>query len=358
MTPNLGSWFQQEAHDASDDRLFIKGLLAQHGVGAAGDLLCSPGGLMTTNVAAGHVFIPGTTLGTQGSYHGYNDAVYNVAHDPADASPRLDTVVAKVDDNEVDFGGFNRWRIYVVKGTTGAYPNPAALPASAIPLAYVTVNNGVTTLLTGHYADARPRAAGRSGVVICTSTTRPAAYEGLHIYETDTDKTARYNGSTWHYLLDRVSLTAPIDHDSLVYDGTVWRNEPRGFSRYDTVVSNSGNITDTAAQVAGLVVPGFPFKLGRKYLIVLEVSLQLTTATGYAFMQIRRDGTLMKEAQFGELASLTQVCCTMRCWYEPGSTADRDIQFWLKSASSGYNVHTVADANTPGSLEVIDMGRV
>jgi hypothetical protein len=33
---------------------------------------------------------------------------------------------------------------------------------------------------------------------VCTSTTRPASpFEGQMIYETDTDKTFVYNGSTW-----------------------------------------------------------------------------------------------------------------------------------------------------------------
>lgn len=43
-------------------------------------------------------------------------------------------------------------------------------------------------------------AFGASGIKpgVCTSTTRPSApYEGMMIYETDTDKTLVYNGSSW-----------------------------------------------------------------------------------------------------------------------------------------------------------------
>lgn len=44
-----------------------------------------------------------------------------------------------------------------------------------------------------------PSAIAKPGV--CTSTTRPASpYEGQVIYETDTDKTLVWNGSTWVYL--------------------------------------------------------------------------------------------------------------------------------------------------------------
>lgn len=35
------------------------------------------------------------------------------------------------------------------------------------------------------------------GVQVCTSTTRPVAYEGRVIYETDTDKVLVYDGATW-----------------------------------------------------------------------------------------------------------------------------------------------------------------
>lgn len=46
-------------------------------------------------------------------------------------------------------------------------------------------------------------AFGASGIKpgVCTSTTRPSApYEGMVIYETDTDKTYVYTGSTWTLL--------------------------------------------------------------------------------------------------------------------------------------------------------------
>jgi hypothetical protein len=37
-----------------------------------------------------------------------------------------------------------------------------------------------------------------SGITTCTSSTRPGSpFEGQMIYETDTDKTFVYNGSTW-----------------------------------------------------------------------------------------------------------------------------------------------------------------
>ncbi|MFC3986782.1 hypothetical protein [Streptosporangium jomthongense] len=37
-------------------------------------------------------------------------------------------------------------------------------------------------------------------VIRCTSATRPTPVQGMHIYETDTNKTQRYNGSVWEEL--------------------------------------------------------------------------------------------------------------------------------------------------------------
>ena len=35
------------------------------------------------------------------------------------------------------------------------------------------------------------------GVQVCTSTSKPTAYDGRPIYETDTNKFLIYNGATW-----------------------------------------------------------------------------------------------------------------------------------------------------------------
>jgi hypothetical protein len=49
----------------------------------------------------------------------------------------------------------------------------------------------------------------RGGLVICTSTTRPAApHDGMKIYETDTDLEYVYNGASW--ILGRVSGAPPL----------------------------------------------------------------------------------------------------------------------------------------------------
>lgn len=49
------------------------------------------------------------------------------------------------------------------------------------------------------------------GVVVCTSSTRPTAREGAYIYETDTDRMAKYTGSAWEYQASsRVAYTPTL----------------------------------------------------------------------------------------------------------------------------------------------------
>lgn len=176
------------------------------GVGVKGLQECqaSPGGLMTTNISAGHIVLIHISP-YSGVYHGYNDATINLAHDVADASPRKDLICAEVIDAQYDGGALNKWQFRVVKGTTGAYPNPPALPANGIPICYVNIPNGTTVLGSGNYEDRRWFYTSHGGVIICTSTTRPGTpswnpylsdVDGMTIYETDTKKKLVYMGAT------------------------------------------------------------------------------------------------------------------------------------------------------------------
>jgi len=52
------------------------------------------------------------------------------------------------------------------------------------------------------------------GVQVCTSTTRPTAYEGRTIYEIDTDKFMFYNGASWEVLIIRLSASVYITENA------------------------------------------------------------------------------------------------------------------------------------------------
>lgn len=61
------------------------------------------------------------------------------------------------------------------------------------------------------------------GIQVCTSTTRPTAYDGRPIYETDTNKFLIYNGSAWieissgSGITDHGALTGLADDDHTQY---------------------------------------------------------------------------------------------------------------------------------------------
>lgn len=213
MAEKQASYIQASAHPADTDRLVLEGLLnpspapvsgAAYGVGpATGDLLVTQNGTpnMTVNVAAGHVWIDGTESATQGAYHGYNDATKNLviaASDPTNA--RKDLVVAKVQDAAYS-GAVNAWTLAVVTGTPAASPVEPAVPANAVVLAMINVAALATTITNANITDRRRRACGLSGVAVCTSTSRPAVpYIGQIIYETDTGRLLKWDGTNWTQL--------------------------------------------------------------------------------------------------------------------------------------------------------------
>ena len=81
---------------------------------------------------------------------------------------------------------------------------------------------------------------------VCTSTTRPASpFEGQHIYETDTDKTFFWNGSSWIHYVSSASptFTGLLSASNITASGTV-----RGSGSIVQVVSNSQGSTDLQSQ--------------------------------------------------------------------------------------------------------------
>jgi hypothetical protein len=251
MAEKQASYIQASSHPADTDRLVLEGLMnpagapvsgALFGVGsAAGDLLVVQNGTpnMSVNVGAGHVWIDGTESATQGVYHGYNDATKNLvvaASDPT--NPRKDLVVAKVQDAAYS-GAVNAWTLAVVTGTPAASPAEPTVPANAVVLAMISVAALATTVTNANITDRRRRASALGGVVVCTSTTRPTTglYEGLTIYETDTDRVLYYDGAAWSWWknsaagtlsggyaensADQTGITTQVDLTSLTSTVTV-----------------------------------------------------------------------------------------------------------------------------------------
>lgn len=206
MAENQGSWFQGAAHTARDDRYVIECMADGLGAKYSTDCVASFLTGMKSQVAPGHLMLLHISP-LSGVYHGYNDAAVELTHEAADGTDREDLIVAEVIDAQYDGGVLNEWHFRIVKGSTGAYPNPPALPNNCIPIASVRIPGSAVALSSGYYTDRRWFYASHGAAIPCTSATRPgvtawnpyiAPYAGMRIYETDTRKTMIYqdNGVT------------------------------------------------------------------------------------------------------------------------------------------------------------------
>lgn len=147
----------------------------QEGVMGAGDLKVTAGAVATTvDVAAGTGFVQGDGLADLGLYRARNDATKNSAAfeaggiaAPHATLPRIDQIVARVYDHDVDGLGARKWRLAVVSGvaTAGATlanrTGAAAVPNSAMRIADVLVVAGAPAVIpAGDIRDRRPWARG------------------------------------------------------------------------------------------------------------------------------------------------------------------------------------------------------
>jgi len=193
---------------------------AAGGVFRGGDLLVSAGGGQSVNVAIGACYVDGSESSTQGGYFVYNDAVTNVAVTAADGTnPRIDLIGVQIRDSEYSTA-FNDARILVVTGTPAGSPSAPTAPANFLTLAQISVPANDNTVDAGQITDRRQRVAALGGIVVCTSTTRPSVnlFEGLFIYETDTDALKQYTTGTtlwtppwnlsWGYVVAPASSTS------------------------------------------------------------------------------------------------------------------------------------------------------
>ena len=161
----------------------------QAGVMGSGDLKVTAGTAgLTVDVAAGVAFVQGGQVSDQGLYRVRNDAVvnsaaFNAGGITANSSglPRIDQIIARVQDQTHDASGQRRWRLEVLTGapTAGATldnrSGAAALPASSLRLADVLIPTGAATVAAGNIRDRRPWARGGYARVTSNATQTTAA---------------------------------------------------------------------------------------------------------------------------------------------------------------------------------------
>lgn len=147
----------QQTYQAADLGRAFRDIVGE-GVVAGGDMKVTQRGAganMSVDVAAGVAWVLGDTATDQPPYRIRNDATVNLAVTAANATnPRKDLVVAEVLDSAFT-GSSNLWRLRVIAGTPAGSPAVPTLPATAIPLAVLTIAANDTQVNTADIADAR-----------------------------------------------------------------------------------------------------------------------------------------------------------------------------------------------------------
>jgi hypothetical protein len=217
---NPAVFLQAGSHPAEDVRRFIGGAVPFPGVVGTADLAVtekSGTANMSVDVAGGRAFIAGSEATYQGTYFVENRGTTNLVISAADATnPRIDLIVAKVQDSGYS-GATDAWSLAVVTGTPAASPSAPTAPDNSLVLARVAVAANATSIVNANITDYRYITSGQSiataagGTVICRSNNRPASpWQGLEIYETDTNLRLVYNGSAWVCI---TPVTARVEPD-------------------------------------------------------------------------------------------------------------------------------------------------
>lgn len=272
-----------------------------HGVCSPTDLLTTQNGTpnMSVNVAGGMALVRGTENTHQGVYAFYNDGTVNLAISAADpTNPRRDAAVVRVRDAAYS-GASNDVALVVVTGTPAASPSDPTLPANALVLDRVAVSAADTSITNAEITRLAPRAAALGGRTVCTSSSRPtgaALYEGLEIWETDTDRLLTYDGSGWVIMSEPWQAYTPTLSQVSSIGISVSVSE---YQRCNGICTWRGRIGATAAGTSGtnvtlslpaggtteIGVPvgsGFVYDLSatRRYVCAVEAASTTTMAFG------------------------------------------------------------------------------
>jgi len=239
---------------------------------------------MAVIVKSGCAMIPGSEAGSQGCYEVQNDADVTLSITAAHPTlPRIDIVCFKVQDAAFS-GVTNSCSLVVVAGTPAGSPVAPSAPANSLVLANVAVAAAAASIVNANITDKRVQLAAVGGIIVCTSTTRPAAGTipiGQAIYETDTN----------------LLRTTPDG-------GTTWSGGPKGLIARSRRTTNQ---TSNSATEQGVIrFDDIPVVGGRVYAIytsTLNMTPSVSGLTAEARLRITTDGSTPTNAstQVGDL---------------------------------------------------------
>lgn len=152
-------FLQTRTYSAQQVRHALAQMIPREGIVGRGDFAVSQraaGANMSVDVAAGEAWVKGDSTARQGYYHLTNDALANVSVPAANGTnPRVDLLVARVNDSTItgpsDVPTFEVAQGTATPGATLAnLTNPGVPPSTAIPLAYILVPAGATSVLNAN----------------------------------------------------------------------------------------------------------------------------------------------------------------------------------------------------------------
>lgn len=222
-----------------------------------------------------------------------------------------------------------------------------------------------------------PGPTGPTSIVITTSTTRPTGadlFEGLWIYETDTDRVYSWNGTAWISRSEHIictSTTRPAGafaglsiyetdtHRHLIYNGfrfdQPW-NMPWGLMGVVSKTADQGSIGDVETDLTNLQLPSITFVANRR------IKLTLTGRGAYGpsdyAMELRiKESTVSLSSASLRMASALQAqeAYNVVAMITPTPGAHTYKATAQRTAGSGTGTVT-AESNRPAYLIAEDLG--
>lgn len=264
------------------------------------------GANMSVDVAAGTCAILGDDQAGQGMYLCPSTAVENL---PIGAAPgsnsRIDLVTARLRDAAVTGGTASDWILEVIPGTVAASPVAPAVPASAIPLAQITVAAGTLSIDAAKITDRR------------TAATNAAYASRL---------------ATGAHVITGISQSLPNATDTVL----TWEAE----------LHDHGGCHDNATNNSRITVPA-----GKDGLWHLDLTVAFAAnSTGVRRINIRRNGVIQKyggtAAVSGDTTRVTlsvDVIAAAGDYFEAAAMQSSGAALGIVGNSSecGFNAHRV-----------------
>lgn len=148
-------WIDGGCYTGEDLRAMFAGSCLA-GVLTPADMAVTAVSGLTVRVAPGSAYVPGTEQVGQGSYLVNNATATNLVLTAASTTnPRIDLIVAHVNDPAYGGTGTPSWSLQVVTGTPASSPIAPAAPASSLVLARIAVGQAAAAISQANITDWR-----------------------------------------------------------------------------------------------------------------------------------------------------------------------------------------------------------